>query len=172
MSVRDDEELQEWVDRHAIQDLIFRYSDAVTRADYEQMKTVFAPDVVWESPLLERRFDSAQAFIDFQVEGSTSLEVLIQMPHSPVIDLLSDARATATTTIHEMFRGTTPTANVYGKAGSELNVDQYGIYYDEVAKLDGEWQFTHRLFEPFLIAPGRVVGEVVSNRPLLPPTQR
>ena len=29
-------ELREWLDRLAIQDLIYRYSDAVTRADWHQ----------------------------------------------------------------------------------------------------------------------------------------
>jgi len=39
--------------------------------------------------------------------------------------------------------------------------------YDEVAKVDGAWKFTHRLFVPFLIATGTVVGDVVTSRPLV-----
>jgi ketosteroid isomerase-like protein len=49
-----------WEDRDAIQQLIYRYSDAVTRADYEQMATVFAADAVWESPILGMHFESAR----------------------------------------------------------------------------------------------------------------
>ena len=160
-------ELQAWLDRLAIQDLIYRYSDAVTRADYEQMAMVFAPDALWESPLLELRFETARAFIDFQMEGNPDLAVLIQTPHSPLIEMLSVDRARATTTIHEMFRGVTERASTYADVGDEMNVDQYGIYYDDVNKIDGEWKFTHRLFVPFLIASGGVVGDVVSERPLL-----
>ena len=166
MGVSQGAELQAWLDRHAILDLIHRYSDAVTRADFEQMATVFVADAVWESPLLDLRFETARSFIDFQIEGSASLDVLVQTPHSAVIELLGADRANATTTIHEFFRGTASGVGAYGDAGSELNVDQYGIYYDEVAKVDAEWKFTHRLFAPFLIAPGRVAGDVVSNRPL------
>lgn len=136
MSVSRDTEVQAWLDRQAIQDLIFRYSDAVTRADYEQMLTGFAPDAIWESPLLQMRFDSARSFVEFQAEGSASLEVLIQEVNSPVIEVLSGDQARATTTIHEMFIGKAGGASAFGDAGSELNVDQYGIYYDEVAKLD------------------------------------
>jgi SnoaL-like domain len=157
------------VDRDAIRDLIFRYSDAVTRADYEQMITVFAPDAVWESPLLQLHFDSARAFVDFQIEGSPSLDVLIQTPHSPVIDLLSLDLAKATTTIHEMFLGTLVGASAYGEAGTEVNIDQYGIYFDDVAKVEGQWKFTHRYFAPCLIAQGRLSGDVVAQRPLRPP---
>ena len=43
-------ELREWLDRLAIQDLIYRYSDAVTRADWQQCEAVFALDAIWESP--------------------------------------------------------------------------------------------------------------------------
>jgi SnoaL-like domain len=88
MSVSQAAELQGCLDRQAILDLIYRYSDAVTRADFEQMATVFAPDAVWESPLLELRFENARSFIDFQTEGSARLDVLVQTPHSPVIALL------------------------------------------------------------------------------------
>ena len=170
MSGGDDRRLRDWLDRLDIQNLIHRYSDAVTRADYEQMATVFAPDALWESPLLGMRFESAQEFIDFQREGNPSLAVLIQTPHSPVVELVDEQQARATTTIHEMFRGTTPERSAYGEAGTEINVDQYGIYHDEVAKFNGEWKFTHRLFAPFLIATGCVQGDVASERPLLRPS--
>jgi hypothetical protein len=166
VSVSQDVAIQAWLDRLAIQDLIFRYSDAVTRADYDQALTVFASDAVWESPLLEMRFDSARVFIDYLIEATASGDVLIQAAHNSVIELLGADRARATTTIHEMVRGVATTAGVHGEIGTEINADQYGIYHDRVAKVDSEWKFTHRLFEPFLVAPGRVVGDVVSNRPL------
>jgi hypothetical protein len=74
-----------WEDRDAIQQLIYRYSDAVTRADYEQMATAFATDAVWESPILGMHFESAREFIDFQIECSTALDVLIQPPPDPLL---------------------------------------------------------------------------------------
>jgi hypothetical protein len=169
VNAEDEQKLSAWVDRDAIRDLIFRYSDAVTRADYEQMMTVFAPDAVWESPLLQMRFESARSFIEFQIEGSTGLDVLIQTSHNPVIELLSRDQARATTTIHEMFIGRAGGASAFGDPGTELNVDQYGIYYDEVAKIEGEWKFIHRFFAPFLLAQGGVSGDVVARRPLRPP---
>ena len=47
-------------DRIAIEDLIYRYSDAVTRADWDQCEATFAPDATWESPGLELRFESVR----------------------------------------------------------------------------------------------------------------
>jgi hypothetical protein len=86
-----------------------------------------------------------------------------------VIDLLDGQRARATTTIHEMILGTNAAAGVFGDAGAAVNVDQYGIYHDELEKADGVWRFTHRLFVPFLIGTGSLGGDVVSERPLLRP---
>jgi hypothetical protein len=157
------------LDRLAIQDLIHRYSDAVTRADYEQMATVFAPDAVWESPVLNMRYERASDFIAMQIEGNASLDVLIQTAHNPVVTLDGPDLAHATTTIHERIRGiaTEIGDGVLGEAGSELNVDQYGIYFDTAVRADGAWKFTRRLFVPYLIGSGTVVGDVVTPRPLV-----
>ena len=155
-----------WEDRDAIQQLIYRYSDAVTRADYEQMATVFADDAVWESPILGMHFESAREFIDFQIAGSTTLDVLIQTAAGPVVELLGPGRAVATTNIREIIRGKHAVGGVWGPAGAESNVDQYGIYFDEVSKIDGVWKFTRRVFVPVLIAPGAVVGDITTARPI------
>jgi hypothetical protein len=156
-------------DRDAIQQLIYRYSDSVTRADYEQMATVFAADAVWESPLLEMHFETAREFIDFQIDASTALDVLIQTAAGPVVELLGPDRANATTNIREIIRGTTTIDGEWGAAGTENNVDQYGIYFDEVTKIDGAWKFTRRIYVPILIASGAVVGDITSARPIARP---
>jgi hypothetical protein len=155
-----------WEDRDAIQQLIYRYSDAVTRADYEQMATVFAADAVWHSPILGMHFDAAREFIDSQADGSTALDVLIQTASNPAIDLLGPDRATATTNVREIIRGSNSQDSAFGPAGNEINVDQYGIYFDEISKLDGAWKFTRRTFVPVLIAQGTIQGDIVTNRPI------
>ncbi len=43
-----DEEVGQGLDRLAIMDAINRYSDSVTRGDYEHTAELFAPDAVWE----------------------------------------------------------------------------------------------------------------------------
>jgi len=170
MSVGQEGEIQALLDRHAIQDLIFQYSDAVTRGDYSQIEKVFAPDATWESPLLQMSFESAGAIIEFLRKGSATLA--IQTPHSSVIELMESERAKATTTIHEVVLGTNAIADPFGEGGSELNLDQYGVYFDDFAKLDGRWQFTRRLFVPLLARTGTVEGDVVTTRPVLAPPPR
>jgi ketosteroid isomerase-like protein len=164
-----DGELEEWLDRQRIQDLIHRYSDSVTRADYEQTATVFAPDAVWEETQSGTRFQTAREFLDYLIEGGASLDLLIQTPHSPVVELLGEGRARATTTIHEIVRGVATADSGVGTIGSEINIDRYGIYYDELAKFGREWRFTRRTFVPFFTATGTVVGDVSGNRSLRRP---
>jgi hypothetical protein len=156
-------ELRAWLDRLAIQDLIYRYSDAVTRADWEQCEATFAADAVWESPKLGMRFDSGTAFVQM-LAGSSTSELLIQTPHAPVIKLIGSGKAQATTTIHEWIRGIGRVDNVDHQKGDVMNLEQYGVYYDDIARIDGEWKFAHRLFVPIYVGSGCVTGDVVTPR--------
>jgi hypothetical protein len=91
---------------------------------------------------------------------TSSSDLLIQTPHSSVITLTGSDRAKATTTIHEMVRGAAPADSKLGKAGAEINVDHYGIYFDDLERIDGEWKFTHRVFVPMYVNVGSLNGEV------------
>jgi hypothetical protein len=54
-------EVRSWLDRLAMQDLIYRYSDALTRSDWKQAEALYAPDAIWESPKQGLRYESAAA---------------------------------------------------------------------------------------------------------------
>ncbi len=162
-----DAEIREWLDRCAITDLIHRYSDAVTRADWTQCAEVFSPDVLWESPVLGLRYESRDEFLD-TLRPTTAFDILIQTPHAPVVTFTGADGATATTTIHEMNRGLLASESAMGAIGSPINFETYGIYYDTIRRIDGAWKFTHRLFVPFLLRNDCVTGDVVTARSGLP----
>ena len=153
----------EWVERLAIADLIYRYSDSVTRADWDQTESVFAPDAIWESPALGMRFEGARTFRDHLAQ-TTGYDLLIQTAHPPVICFVGPHKVQTTTTVHELVRGEVLPDSTYGEVGTPVNIEQYGIYYDDVAKLDGEWKFTHRLFVPMYIRSDVVTGQVPTPR--------
>jgi hypothetical protein len=155
---------QSWIDKFAIQELIYRYSDSINRADLAATEAVFAPDAIWESPLLDLRFESAREFCEFFARSTAQQDLLVQTPHCPVIRLLSADSAQATTTIHEFSRATAAEDGTFGPKGTEINLQDYGIYYDEVARLEGEWRFTHRVFVPIYFEPGAVTGDVPIER--------
>jgi hypothetical protein len=167
-----DVEVRAWLDRLAIQDLIYRYSDAVTRADLKQCESVFAPDVIWEIPTYGLRFESAASLLEM-LAGLSPSEVLIQTPHAPVITLIDSETAQATTTIHEWSKMVSPVDATHSdsrtdvRKGQEVNQEEYGIYYDDVAKIDGAWKFTHRLYVPIYNGQGCVTGKVLTARAAL-----
>jgi SnoaL-like domain len=159
-------EVREWLDRLAIQDLIHRYSDAVTRADWQQCEAVFSPDAIWESPTLGMRHESCASFLE-TLRATSSYDLLIQTAHSPVITLAGADQAHATTTIHEFIRGIATAETALEVAGAQSNLEQYGIYFDELARIDGLWKFTHRLFVPLYVGRDCVTGGVLTQRPAL-----
>jgi ketosteroid isomerase-like protein len=159
-----DDQLQRWVHKCAIQELIYRYSSSVNRADWDDTIKLYAPNAVWESPVLGMRFETAAAFVDNLRNSTPTTDILVQTASSPVITLVDDNFARATTTIHEFCRGTTAEDGPFGPPGSEINFEDYGIYYDEITRLDGEWKFTHRLFVPIYLGPGCVTGDVTTPR--------
>ena len=160
----------QWIERLAIADLINRYADSVTRADWDQAGSIFAPDAIWESPALGLRFEDARAFRDFLVQSSGN-DLLILTAQPPVICFVGAGQAQATTTVHELSRGEAHADSTLGEAGTPRNHELYGIYYDDVARFDGEWKFTHRLFVPVYVRTGCVTGEVLTPRfALLRPT--
>jgi SnoaL-like domain len=150
-------ELREWLDRLSIQDVIHRYSDAVTRADWQQCEAVFAPDALWESPGLGMRYESRSAFLEM-LRATSSADLLIQTAHSSVITLTGADQARATTMIHEFVRAT---------EGAETNFEQYGIYFDDLARIKRRWVFTHRLFVPLYVGTGCVTGDLLTERSAL-----
>jgi ketosteroid isomerase-like protein len=160
-----DVDVSELAARDAVQQLIYRYSIAVTRADYAEMARLFTPDAVWDGAAFGR-FETAREFIDYIAAGSTTLSVLIQAPSAPVVEIIDSDRAEATTNIHEVLRGTNANDGPLGVAGSAVVVDQYGIYFDKISRQDGDWKFTHRTFVPLLIEAGGQMGSVVTSRPV------
>jgi hypothetical protein len=111
-------------------------------------------------------FESRAAFLE-TLRQTTSNDLLIQTPHSSVITLTCADQAKATSTIHELTRGVAPSDSSLGEAGAELNVEQYGIYYDDVARIDGQWKFTRRVFVPVYVNVGGVNGSVFTHRSAL-----
>ena len=61
--------------------MIYRYTDSVNRADWDETIKLYAHDAVWESPALEMHFDSAEAFVE-NLRSTTSSDLLVQATHS------------------------------------------------------------------------------------------
>jgi hypothetical protein len=163
--VTNDAEVQSWIDRQAIADIIHRYSDATTRADWDQLESVFADDAVLEvaSPFDFRAEGAANIRMAMSV-GSDRVDFLIHRVDSIVVDLHGPEHAEATSTIHELGRGASPnpedpTSDVW------LDWFQYGVYYDDIVKVEGAWKFARRYCQPILyVGEDAVPGEKIGDR--------
>jgi hypothetical protein len=96
--------------------------------------------------------------------GSNRCDFLIHRVDSIVVDLQGADRAQATSTIHELGRGASPNP---GGSGTDVWLDwfQYGVYYDDVVKLDGQWKFAYRFCQPLLhVGEDAVPGDAIASR--------
>ena len=142
-------------DRLAVVDLVHRYSSALTRRAWAEAEALFAPDAVWESPELRMRFENPRDFFA-SFAGAPDTEVFLQYTHDTVVDFTGPDHARATTTVVELIRKT-----------DAANVAQYALYVDDVARVDGEWKFTHRRFRPLYVDTGAVTGRAFPVPPEL-----
>jgi hypothetical protein len=155
---------QQWIDKFAIQELIYSHCDAITRGDLAALEPLYARDAIWEIPLFGLRTESAREFFDFLAEVTRTAELLLQTALNPVVQLLDENTATATTTIFELSCGSAPEDGSVGAPGERVNMAQYAVYYDDVSKRRGRWLFTHRRFVQCYIEHGAWQGELPTPR--------
>jgi ketosteroid isomerase-like protein len=155
---------QQWIDKLAIQELIYSHCDAITRGDLGALESLYAPDAIWEIPLFGLRTESARAFLDFLADATANADLLVQTAHNSVVRLLDESTAKATTTIFELSRGRAVADGPVGAAGEEVSMVQLAVYYDDVSKSTGRWLFTHRVFVQCYIEHGGWQGEIPNPR--------
>jgi hypothetical protein len=144
----------EWVARLAIQDLIVRFSDAVTRRDWNQFEAVWAPQGIWEvaEPTAMREEGAGQIRRTVE-EALSGFEFWVQMAHGSVVTVTADGRASATSTIQEMGRS----------RDGATSLVLFGVYHDELILDADGWRFTHRRFQPIYIESGPLLGQAISS---------
>ena len=99
------EELSDWLDKLAIQELIVRYSDIATRGLWEEFERLWTADAVWETaPPINDRTVGANAIRAQVAKNLAGEEFLVQTTHGSVVTLHGGDRASATTTIHAIAR--------------------------------------------------------------------
>ena len=147
--------LEELADRLAIRELIDRYADAITRGDFEQHITCFLPDGVWHvAAPFEYHIVGATNIRDYVAGSSGKMDFLIQLNSSTTIHSLTADRANATTTVREM-----------GKASDgSRSFTNYGVYDDDIVKVDGEWKFAKRHFQPIYMDKSALTGTSIAGR--------
>ena len=70
----------DWIEMFKIEQLIYRYFDSVNRGDLATMRSLFADDAVWESPVMGFRQESADAYVEFFRTSTAAAEMLVMTP--------------------------------------------------------------------------------------------
>ena len=141
-------------------DLLNRYTDAINQRDWAQLRAVFAQDSVWDmggpavGPMAMRFEGNGPIAAGIAASVSTAA-MCVQTNHAPVV-VVDGGRATARSTIHELFKPT---------AGGGYNI--IGTYYDDlVLDHDGEWRFRERRFRiTYVDSETPVPGQVLATFP-------
>ena len=127
-------------DEYEIQDLISRYSDAITRRDWSTVTSVFASDASWQvlgQPDFRFEGDKVGPGIRSLVEPAN---YLIQM-NTPAIVAVNGSNATARSTIFETGEYEAGRFQPF-----KCRFESFGIYSDRLRKEDGRWRFASREF--------------------------
>jgi hypothetical protein len=150
------DDLDTWRDRLAVQDLVVRCSDAVTRGAWDQFEAVWTADAVWEeSEPVCRRIEGARTIRDQIAASLDAVDLFVQTTHGSVVTLHGDGRATATTTIVGLARV------------GDHSFFNVGVYYDDLVRRGGGWQFTHRRLQNVYADARPLAGRTVTPRPAI-----
>jgi len=118
-------------DRAQIEQLVHRYSDAVTRKDRKQWTATWAADATWDLGK-GRTTAGRDEIVDFWQSAVDQLDVVVQLVHNGTVEVDGDS-AHGRWYISEHLRRSN------GAPGMLL-----GWYDDTYARVDGEWLFTSR----------------------------
>lgn len=123
------------IDEIAIQQLINKYTEGASRADYEQVASVYAPDGVWHLPAFQMSFEGREAIKKGMADFLVAMDYLIQINAPAWIEVTGDT-ATARSTIREGAKF----------KGKDEAVEVLGFYNDELIRTPEGWLFKSRSF--------------------------
>ena len=149
-----DDEARTWIDKLAIREVISTYTSAASRGDWDQLESTFLPDARWVlGPPLDVELVGPRAIRDQLARQIDHQDFFLQMTHDSVVTLLGPDSATAITTIHALAR-----------QEGQVQITSYGIYYDELTRVDGAWRFALRRLQPVFMDTGDLVGPAPITR--------
>lgn len=119
-------------DRQAIAELNGTYADGVVRHDPATWGSVWAEDATWD--FFGQMFEGRQAIVGFWEQAMGGLDAVSFHCVPCMIEVTADT-ATSRVQTQEILRMKDGSTRVVG-----------GLYEDQLAKVDGQWVFTHRKF--------------------------
>jgi ketosteroid isomerase-like protein len=146
-------EVDAWIAKQAVRELIDNYCDAINRNDWDRYEATFASDAVWEAPALDMHLEGAAAIRSTVSDLTKSADVYLQTPAAVVVSIVDADHATASCTVREQVR-----------TGGDTGMLMLGVYDDELVKLDGAWKFARRSFKLVYMEGVAMPGNAMTSR--------
>jgi ketosteroid isomerase-like protein len=111
-----------------------RYADAINRADFDDLVACYTPDGIWRVPPPYPADHVGRENIKARLAGRRAqVEIVVMLVGTVVAVEASADRIRGRATIHEK-----------GKLDAERGLDVFGLYDDDVVKVDGQWLYASR----------------------------
>ena len=119
-----------------VQRTINRYSEAASRANWDEVLSTYLPDGIWEVASLSLKFAGHDAVRKGLMQFAGPMDYIVQL-NAPALITLDGNNATARSVIREC-----------GKyAGRDVALEVLGFYADRLVRTSEGWKFAHRVFE-------------------------
>jgi ketosteroid isomerase-like protein len=123
-------------DHVAIQQTLNRYTEAASRADWDQAAATFLSDGIWEITALGKKFQGRAAIREALAGFVAPMDYMVQI-NAPGVIVIDGDTATVRSSIREC-----------GKfSGKNEALEVLGHYADKLVRAPDGWKFAHRVFE-------------------------
>jgi hypothetical protein len=113
-----------------------RYADAINRAEFDDLVACYAPDGVWRVPPPYAANHTGRENIKKRLaDRRAEVDLVVMLVGTVFAVEAGPERILGRTTIHEK-----------GRLDAERGLDVFGMYDDELVKVDGEWLYASRTF--------------------------
>lgn len=124
------------IDHIAIQQTLNRYTEAASRADWDQTAATFVADGIWEIPALGKRFQGRASVTEALAGFAAPMDYMVQI-NAPGVIVIDGDTATARSAIRECGKFT----------GKDEALEVLGFYADKLVRTSDGWKFSQRVFE-------------------------
>jgi hypothetical protein len=137
-----------------LRSLANHYADGINRADFGDVGRCWAPDGTWRVPapfniLRSGREEIVRRLADRRAE----VDIVVMLVGTVVVTEASADRIVGRTTIEEV-----------GRLNAERGLHVFGLYDDELVKINGQWHFQNRTLNLLAVDNSPTVYETSPSR--------
>lgn len=124
------------LDEYQIQQTISRYTEAASRAAWDEVIATFVPDAIWEIVAIGQKIQGREQIRAAMMEFTKTWDYGMQI-NAPAVITVDGDTATARSLVREVGRA----------SGKDEVFEMFGVYVDRLVRTADGWKFAHRIME-------------------------